>query len=170
MTTKFIPMIAGAAILAGCATAYQSEGLSGGFTETQLDTNVWRVSFRGNGYTRSEKAEDFAMLRSAELALSNGYTHFAFANSRSSSQTSTMTTPVTSHTTGSANVYGNSIYGSATTKTYGGDTYSISKPESTNTVVMFKGKPDVGGMVYSAVFVCDSLGKKYQVVCNAPKK
>jgi hypothetical protein len=170
MFKKIIPLITGTVILAGCATAYQSEGFSGGFTETQLDTNVWRVSFRGNGHTRGEKAEDFAMLRSAELALANGYTHFAFASSRSGSETSTMTTPTTSYTTGSANVYGNSIYGNATTTTSGGNTYSISKPRSTNTVVMFNGKPDVGGMVYSANFVCDSLGKKYEVVCNAPKK
>ena len=41
------------AVLAGCATAYQPEGLTGGFDETQLDRNVFRVSFKGNGLYRA---------------------------------------------------------------------------------------------------------------------
>lgn len=162
-------MLVCSVVVAGCATAYQPQGLSGGFTETQLDTNVWKVSFRGNGYTKGDKAEDFAMLRSAELALANGFTHFAFASSKTGVETSTMTTPTTSYTSGSAGAYGNNIYGSSTTRTYGGDTIFISKPSASNTVVMFKGKPDLNGMVYDASFLCNSLGKKYEVVCNAPK-
>ena len=59
-------------ILSACATTYQPQGLSGGFSETQLDTNVFKVSFRGNGYTHAERAEDLALLRSAELTLKNG--------------------------------------------------------------------------------------------------
>ena len=158
------------ALLFGCATAYQKEGLSGGFTETQLDTNVWRVSFRGNGYTRGEKAEDFAMLRSAELALANDFTHFAFSSSKTGTDVSSFTAPVTATTTGSANVYGNRISGSSTTRYSGGNTTYISRPTANNVVVMFTGKPNVNGMVYDASFICNSLGKKYEVVCNAPKK
>ncbi len=51
-------MVAG---LAACATAYQPQSFSGGFTETQLDKNVFRVSFQGNGYTRAERAEEMAI-------------------------------------------------------------------------------------------------------------
>ena len=32
-------------LLGGCASPYQSYGFAGGFKETQLDTNVWRVFF-----------------------------------------------------------------------------------------------------------------------------
>lgn len=170
MRRNFLTVIATVSILAGCATAYQQQGLSGGFTETQLDTNVWKVSFKGNGYTSGDRADDFAMLRSAELALANGFTHFAFASSKTGVETSTMTTPTTSYTSGSASVYGNNVYGNSTTRTTGGNTIFVSKPSANNTVVMFKGKPDVNSMVYDASFICNSLGTKYKVVCNAPKQ
>jgi hypothetical protein len=64
------------ATLSACATAYQRDGFTGGFSETQLDENVWRVTFEGNGYTREQRAEDFALLRSAELTLEKGFYAF----------------------------------------------------------------------------------------------
>lgn len=148
-------------LVVACATPYQKSGLSGGFSETQLAENVFRVSFRGNGYSRGERAEDFALLRSAELTLEHGYTHFALAASGSNSETSSYTTPTTSYTTGSAYSSGGNVYGNATTNTYGGQTVFISRPSASNTVVMFKGKPDVQGMAFDASFVYDSLRKKY---------
>ena len=158
------------ALLFGCATAYQPQGMSGGFTETQLAPDVWRVNFRGNGYTKGERAEDFAMLRSAELAIANNFTHFAFLSSKAGTEISSYTRPVTSTTTGSANIYGNMISGSSTTQYSGGDTQYISKPTANNLVIMFNGNPNISATVYDAAFICNSLGKKYEVVCNAPKK
>jgi hypothetical protein len=169
MNTSLIGFGCAMTLLAGCATAYQPQGLSGGFTETQLDTNVWRVLFKGNGYTRGEKAEDFAMLRSAELTLANGFSHFAFAESKTGNEVSAYTAPTTSYTTANASVYGNSVRGTATTQTYGGGTTFISKPSAKNVVVMFNGKPNTGGLVFDAQFICNSMGQKYKVVCNAPK-
>lgn len=156
-----------AVLLGGCAAAYQTEGLSGGFSETQLDTNVFRVSFRGNGYTRAERTEDLALLRSAELTLKNGFTHFAIIDGRSRIQLGTYTTPTQSYTTANATAHGNSAYGAARTTTYGGQTFMISSPSSTNTIMCFNGKPDIQALVYDAQFVCNSLGKKYSVVCVA---
>ena len=67
--------------LQGCAANYQPRGQTGeGFTETQLDKNVFRVSFSGNRYTESERASDLALLRSAELALLHGYKYFIVAD------------------------------------------------------------------------------------------
>ena len=57
----------GAAIilaLSGCATGYPSSGFSGGFEETALAPNIYRVEFSGNGYTSSTRAEELALLRS----------------------------------------------------------------------------------------------------------
>ncbi len=126
-----------AIVLGACATSYKPQGLSGGFSETQLDRNVFRVSFRGNGYTRPERAEDFALLRSGELALRNGFTHFIIVDGRSSSEYGAYTTPTQSYTTGGATSYGNTAYGSATTTTYGGQSFLIRKPSATNTIVCF---------------------------------
>jgi hypothetical protein len=162
-------LVCATALLAGCATAYQPQGLSGGFTETQLDTNVWRVAFKGNGYTHGERAEDFAILRSAELTLANGFSHFAFAESKTANEVSSYTAPTTTYTTANASAYGNTVRGTAITQTYGGGTTFISKPSAKNVVVMFNGKPDTGGLVFDAQFICNSMGQKYKVVCNAPK-
>ena len=63
-------------ILAGCATPYQPMGFLGGYSETQLDENVFHVSFDGNGFTSEEKASEYCLLRSAELALQHGVSHF----------------------------------------------------------------------------------------------
>jgi len=150
--------------LTACATTYQPQGFSGGFSETQLDTNVFRVSFKGNGYTHAERAEELALLRSAELTLKNGFTHFVIIDGQSRETHSTYTTPLQATTTGSTSVYGNTAYGSSTTSFTGGETYHFTKPSTTNTIMCFKGKPEIGGLVYDAQFLFNALGQKYGVV------
>ena len=153
--------------LTACATAYQPEGLSGGFTETQLDKNVFRVSFQGNGYTRPERAEEMALLRSAELTLKNGFTHFAIVDGRSRTDYSAFTTPTQSRTTGTVSSFGNTSYLNAQTRTTGGQTFIAAKPSSTNTIICFTEKPETGAFVYDAHFLFNSLGAKYGVTANA---
>lgn len=151
-----------AIFLQGCATAYQESGISGGYSETQLDENVFNVSFRGNGYTGSDRVADFTLLRSAELALENGYRYFAIIDANSYTSHSTYTTPTTSYTTGSAYGYGNYAYGSATTRTTGGQTYNFSKPSSSNTIVCFKEKPE-SVFTYNAEFIYKNIRQKYGI-------
>lgn len=151
--------------LSGCATSYQKMGFSGGFEETQLAPNVWKVHFAGNGYTRSSRAEDMTLLRSADITLQNGFSYFVLAGSNSSTDYSSYTAPSTSVT--NVNMYGNS--GTGTTNTYGGGTHIISKPSTTNTVVMYKTKPEMPTIIYDASFICSSLGAKYEVNCGAVK-
>ena len=151
-------------VLAGCATAYQPEGFSGGFSETQLDTNVFRVSFKGNGKTSADRAEEMALLRSADLALKNGFTHFVILDGKSRAERGTFTTPLQANTTGSASVYGNTAYGSSTTTFTGGQTFAIVKPSTTNTIMCFKERPQVDGFVYDARFIYNSLGQKYGLI------
>jgi len=59
---RIIYLLSISAILSACATSYQKEGATRGYTETQLDTNVFQVSFRGNGYTEKQRASDFTLL------------------------------------------------------------------------------------------------------------
>lgn len=151
-----------AIFIQGCATTYQRTGFTGGYSETQLDENVFKVSFRGNGYTGRERVSDFTLLRSAELALENGYKYFVIIDANSYTSNSTYTTPTRSHTTGNAYVSGNSVYGSATTTTTGGQTYNISKPSSSNTIVCFKEKPD-SGFSYNAEFIYKNISQKYGI-------
>ncbi len=152
-----------ATILTGCATSYQKQGFTGGFSETRLGKNIFKVTFNGNVYTSRERASDFALLRSAELALKNGFKYFIIVNSEKYAKTETYTTPTTSYTTGSAYGTGNYAYGSTTTTTTGGQTYFYSKPSSTDTIVGFKKKPNIKGLVYSARFVIKSIKDKYGI-------
>ena len=157
--------------LAACATRYQPQGMTGGFSSTQLDANVFQVTFKGNGNTSPERANDFTLLRSAELALANGFQYFTIIDSQRYSKDSTYTTPSTAttninaNTNGIANSYGNNTnysshtQGTATTTVSGGQTYTISKPRTSNTIVCFKEKPD--GFSYNAQFIANSLREKY---------
>lgn len=150
-----------ALILSGCATPYQNTGLTGGFSETQLQPNVFTVHFRGNGYTSRQRSTDFAMLRCAELALQNGFTHFAIADSSQDKSTMMYNTGSSSHTYGTVNTIGNTSYGSFNTYNSGGTSIPINKPRSAYTIVCFKEKPDANGMVFDAQFLAQSIAKKY---------
>lgn len=144
----------------GCATNYQSVGFTGGYSETQLDENVFKVNFRGNSYTSSERAADLCLLRCAELCKIAGYNYFIIVKSQEYTKQSQYTTPTKTTTTGRANVIGKSVYGSSTSTTTGGHTYNISKPRSTNTIICFFNKPD--GVSYNADFIYNSIAKKYK--------
>ncbi|MEA2031519.1 MAG: hypothetical protein U9N55_08025 [candidate division Zixibacteria bacterium] len=149
--------------LLSCATAYKQQGFTGGYSETRLDNNVFRVTFKGNGYTSHERATDFCLLRSAELALYYEYSYFIIVDASEYTAKSTYTTPTRSRTNVTVSSYGNTSYGNANTTTYGGQTYLITKPRSTNTIVCFREKSDIGGLVYNAKFIKTSISDKYNI-------
>ena len=62
--------------LAGCATAYRPENLTGGYTNFQLADKAYRVRFKGNNYTSRDKVEQFLLYRCAQLTTQLGYEHF----------------------------------------------------------------------------------------------
>jgi hypothetical protein len=157
----------------GCATPYQSSGFGGGFSETQIAPNAFIVRFSGNGFTSKERANDFTLLRSAQLALSKGYTHFAIVDSVSQMKRSTYTTPTKTTTYVNANTtvtplttYGTPVAysahttGTARTVTTGGQTYNISKPKTENTIYCFTGKPKEFAS-FDAAYVVISIKEKY---------
>ena len=160
-------------IISGCATAYKSDGLMGGYSSVKLDENVFQVAFRGNGYTSRERTSDFALLRCADIAIENGYKYFVIVDEQQYARTSFVTTPTTATTTysgntqGSVTSFGNSAnfnantYGTARTVVYGGDTFVIVKPSTRNTIVCFKDKPE--GFAYNAETISVSIREKYGV-------
>ncbi len=75
--------VAATAALSACATAtpyqpaYVGAGRTGGgFAETQLEPNRWRVNFAGNSLTSRERVETYLLYRAAELTLSQGFDWF----------------------------------------------------------------------------------------------
>lgn len=139
MSTRFL-LFMGVLLLYACATPYQRYGFSGGYSETQLRSNVFRVAFNGNGYTSLDRVIEYTMLRSAEVALEHGFKYYIIIDGNSYFDADAITTPTTTY--GSATIYGNTIYGHTTT--VGGGTFYISKPATVNTIVCFSEKPTSG--------------------------
>jgi hypothetical protein len=63
-------------LLAGCMTAYQPRGMTGGYEEQKLDEDMYRVSFYGNGNTPRAAVLKYFLYRCAELTLERGYAYF----------------------------------------------------------------------------------------------
>jgi hypothetical protein len=150
-------------LLAACATSYQPEGFTGGYSDMRMGNDLYRVSFQGNGYTDPDRAADFALLRAAELAISNGASHFAVVDSASSSRQGAFTTPRTSSTTGTMNTYGSTATYNAQTTTYGGQTFIISKPTAQNLVLLVHDPEEFGGPVYEARAVAEGVKNRYGI-------
>ena len=92
-------------LLAGCATAYQPMGFTGGYSEVQLNADTYQITVAGNGYTSTDRAQKIALLRASELTLSAGYRRFTVLGGNVSQQYAG-STPVV------ANAYGNTVIAS----------------------------------------------------------
>lgn len=77
MRLKFASALAAGVLLAACATPYQQNGYTGGYTDEKIDETHFRVKFSGNGHTSSDRVWAFWMYRCAELTKEKGYTHFS---------------------------------------------------------------------------------------------
>jgi len=152
------------ASLSQCVTAYQATGFTGGYNETQLDSNVFVVSFKGNGYTSSTRAADFCLLRCAELCKQNGYDYFVIVDSDSYTKTVTTTSPTSYNSNYTTNTYGNTTYLSGTTRQSGGQSMTFNKPRNKNTIICLKGTPPNDGVIkYKPEFLIKSIKEKYKI-------
>ena len=158
--SKMLVRVLIAIVLVGCATGYKKEGyFTGGFRETRLGENIFQVRFSGNQYTSSERAQDFTLLRCAELAKLNGFTHFVIVEGQSLTSQRTYKSPT--KTKVNATVAGNSVYGKATTT--GGQTYTISSPTRSNTIVCFRGQPKQYALSYESNYIINAIKQKWGI-------
>ena len=127
----------------GCATTYQKQGFSGGYTDIQYDKNTFLVTFKGNGYISSEKVSTYALYRCAEITILNGFDYFIIVDSNNLSGTSFVTTP------GS---FQSNTFGSTTTGTFTpGQTRPIRKYGASLRIKLFRGdKPENNYDAYNA--------------------
>ena len=145
--------------LASCATSYGEKSFwnDGGFSETEIQPNLFNVRFLGNEFTDKERTADFAMLRASELCLSRNLNYMKVDSVTTETQ-KTGYIPGSSTTTANAYGYGNSAYGSATTTYYPGtDLYS---PQSGLTV---KCVSENSEGAWDATFLSSSLKAKYKI-------
>ena len=126
-------------LLFSCATGYQSMSFRGGFEETQLDDNVFKVSFKGNQYTSKERASDFNLLRCSEISLQHNFKYFVIKENADFSKTTTDYV-----------VQKNNNYSQYSNNTYTASEETSTKPRISNTIECFKEKPKTENTVYNA--------------------
>ena len=155
------------ACVVGCATGYQRRMFLSGYEDLPIRDDIHWVTFRGNGYTSEDRAADFALLRSAEVALERGCPFFVILEKETHSNVSTRTSPTVTQTFGNRDSFGNV---NATSFTSGGSTHVRRTPRSQIVVRMLKERPDDDGdSVYDAVQIRRSLRAQYNLDQPKPK-
>ena len=124
-------------LLNACAKPLQPDNYGDLISSTRVDQDTFQVSAPGSANSEDEKSVDLSLLRSAEIALENGFNYFVIIESDGEQDSAYEAT------------------------TYGDETYSHSDPGTTNTIVCFKRKPQ--GFAYVALFVKASLRSKYNL-------
>lgn len=64
----------------GCVTGME------GVTTTQIDNNIYQVSFAGSGWTDKEQGVDYMLIKASDLALQNGYIYFIVKDTQDTSK------------------------------------------------------------------------------------
>lgn len=152
--------------LIGCATPYQKLGDTGGYQHLKLGEDVYRVTFRGNGFTKYKRAYDFALLRAAEIGKKLGYSHFTVEGEEDSSKTTIVDMGSTSHTSGSVYGYGNSAsyYGTTTTQS---NKMPVKKPSVVLFVQYYEREPEGRHLeIHIVENVINSMEAKYGFKLN----
>ena len=73
-----LSLVAVGFLVATCATPtlYEPASTNGGYQETKLEENRYRVTFAGNSLTKRQTVEDYLLFRAAELTVENGKDYF----------------------------------------------------------------------------------------------
>ena len=88
----------GALLVAGCATetTYRPATGSGfnrtGFSERQVETNRFLITFAGNSVTDRDTVERYLLFRAAQLTLDNGFDYFVMVDRQTDRQARTYST------------------------------------------------------------------------------
>lgn len=141
---KYLIIVSSLIVFQACATSYQEKSFTGGFSHTQLDENIFKITFEGNSSTSQERADDFVLLRGAELTLEHNFKYFAVINRYNHNE-------YEAYTSG----YSNNSYNGAYTGT-------SSNPIKSKTIICFNEKPK-DKIAFNAKFLKMSLNKKYDL-------
>ena len=74
---KYFYLILLTLIISSCATSYQRKAYHNGYSDLQMDKNLFQVAFKGNSHTSMERAVDYALLRASEITLDNDFRYFS---------------------------------------------------------------------------------------------
>ena len=154
---KVIPLVLLLLFLNACAKPLQPDNYAERISSQKLDHNSFVISYRGSTVTGGDRAVDLTLLKSAEIALQNGYNFFVIVATGESVRTAAYTTPENSN--GQLDNYLQDVGYQPTV--VGAITYHHADPGAINTIVCFKEKPK--GFAYAALFLKATLRHKYKL-------
>jgi hypothetical protein len=150
-----------ALIAVGCETNYGPSANGGtGYFDQQVSDGAYQVRFSGNQSTTREKADDFTLLRCAELALEEGFPYFRV--DQFSDQTQIASSVVDKTQTGSPGFSGNE-YGATTAPESENFRIGRTAPAMTYSIRLLEAAPvePVDWIAFDANLVRDQLRRKY---------
>jgi len=104
-TMKYFLILAATALLSGCATGYGPRNISGGYSHTRIQNDVFTVLFDGNAYAHKSVIEYYALVRAAELTAQQGRQYMRIVGGDTDIKTSQIYMP--GQTFVNTNTYGN---------------------------------------------------------------
>ena len=156
--------------LASCSTGYRPLNDSGGYWDEKIEStsNKFKIGYDGNKWhsdpvNRKERVIDLALLRSAEVALENGFKYFIISDSAAyTEKTDLLQGSIPSNTTASRLQRRNTSVAYQVKASFSTVNYvDIDKDSLTNNVMQsgeFKGYP-----LYQADLVIYTVLKKYNM-------
>jgi opacity protein-like surface antigen len=163
---RLLALAFSAALLTACATtptvyAPQTAPHGAGYSEYRLENGRYRVTFQGNPGASINQVSDYVLLRSAELALRDGYDWFRVADRMTQQNGSNSGSSLSIGGGGSSYDYGR--HGGGSSVGLGvGTTFNLGpKPSITSSmeVVFGRGQPPRDADVYDARAIVRTVGE-----------
>jgi hypothetical protein len=132
----------------GCSTGRSYHAFDSywslGYNDTRMGDDLWSVSYRGYEISQGE-ANDYALLRAAEVTANAGYRYFAVVNEQNSTSSTAIGTFNSYQGTGS------------------GFMSSTSYPEVRLSIKAFKEKPAGSSAVLDNQYLAPAIRQKYNL-------
>jgi len=140
---RYLPLLILAYLLSGCIGQYyhsRDDIWNLGYSDTQLASDTWRVSYKGYAIAE-DKAADFALFRGSQVCLKAGFPYFTIEEGRETS--SPQGVGYISRGTGLAATY--------------------QYPNASFTIRGYSSRPKTIRQVYESQFVSNSIKAKYNL-------
>lgn len=115
-------------VLSACSVHYgpRVPGFVPGYVDNRLGENTYQIKI-GEAWPKDwPDLEKFAMYRASKITQERGLRYFVATSASTQISNYTINTPTTTHTSGTANVIGNTAYINTTSRTTGSSTSNIS--------------------------------------------
>jgi len=165
-------------LLCSCSfpTAYQQLTNYEGYSELKLKNDSYKVIFKGNRYTSSERSVDFVFLRSVEISINNGFNYIKIIEDNNytdktqklipfenASYDDSFNVPILITINKEGDEYQTQVYNSQFHTYNGYNVFTFIIPTASISILFLKSKPENSSMIIDALYLKNILRKKYNL-------